>query len=593
MEVQPFLNQWFPAKDEVKFIDAVNHEILQLTQLQHVPLGPTYKTLTGSEVRENLTIHRMCKKFERPELRDANDRKIRSISDVLRHDSQGLPFYGTFSPHASVTCPEVKKVLYKARVSLQANIHKYFRIDPEMLMFPSGETLVSAHKKVDLQYKLHNLSQWCITQDALPFFYKLAHKHRALKKMVKQHWYNKVRYDFGPTRQSDVRRRERDLWFTYGTPSSVFNAKVDLIVTIVEGARFSTVSKNNEMDRVIECEAMLNMICQRVIAFGIQRVLRLGYGIIVTIGQDIHKALIQGPVDTTDLRNASNSIWLQVCDFFLGGTELGRLVHKTRSPQVDVDDVTYLLNMVAPMGNGFTFELMTLLLLAICREVDENATVYGDDIITHKGTDLVHASLLAIGVNLNTEKTFVDSPFRESCGGFYHDDIGYIESFEFEWAEDLYDAIVLVNKMKIILGNLQQHERVVSEAYHRLLRLAPSLCLVPGTPRRDTLDEGVFVSKTFLRKVHSNLDPALRAEIAPARTSIVSRFHLHKEFVFPCVKVEKKNVKRCNAPLHVRDASWLYYYLYNGRRLNPEKREQRVKRTLTLCSDSHQTVHKF
>lgn len=593
MKTTSFVKRVLSQKTMRQYTAVVNNEILKLTQLQHIPLGPAYSSMTGEAVREHLTIHRMVKKFEHPDDKNASKRKLKSIQDVITHDANGLPSHGVYNPHVSVCVPEVKKVLYKARVNLQRMLNEHFYLSYEDdVQFPSGETLISLHGEVDLQNKLADVSQWCITGDAFNLFIKIAQKHRAIKKMVKEHWSANVRYAYGPTQPGTLRKAERGLWNKYQNPQEVFRNKVRAIVTFVYGARFTTVPKNNEVDRVIECEAMLNMICQRVIAGGIRRVLR-AYGVILPVGQDVHKALIQKQVDTTDLKNASNSIWMQVVRWFLGNTYLGRLVEKTRSAVVLVEGELVPLNMVAPMGNGFTFELMTLLLLSICREIDDKATVYGDDIITHHSANLVHASLQAIGVQLNVEKTFVQSKFRESCGGFYHDDIGYITCFEFTWAEDFYDAIVLTNKLKLILDNLRENESIVREAYQRILDAAPSFCLVPGSPSRDTLDVGVFTSKAHIRRVQRKSSVELTHEMCEARRQIISQWHLNKSFVYFKVNVEKTAILRRRGPVHLHEWSWTLFYLYNGRRSDPEIRDTYVRRTLTLCADTHQVLFTF
>jgi hypothetical protein len=80
------------------------------------------------------------------------------------------------------------------------------------------------------------------------------------------------------------------------------------------------------------------------------------------------------------------------------------------------------------MGNGFTFELETLLFLALAwvsTELSdetpvfkENLTVFGDDIIVPvKALRLLENALRFCGFEPNPEKTFGDGPFRESCGG--------------------------------------------------------------------------------------------------------------------------------------------------------------------------------
>jgi len=78
------------------------------------------------------------------------------------------------------------------------------------------------------------------------------------------------------------------------------------------------------------------------------------------------------------------------------------------------------------MGNGFTFELETLIFWAAVRAVRQKVQdtgpyrVYGDDIICSRATaDELIPFLAFLGFPLNADKTFLEGPFRESCGADY------------------------------------------------------------------------------------------------------------------------------------------------------------------------------
>lgn len=78
------------------------------------------------------------------------------------------------------------------------------------------------------------------------------------------------------------------------------------------------------------------------------------------------------------------------------------------------------------MGNGFTFELESLIFWALCSAVmdclsiDGDLSVYGDDIIVPvKAYPAVKEILAFAGFTTNDKKTFADGPFRESCGKHY------------------------------------------------------------------------------------------------------------------------------------------------------------------------------
>jgi hypothetical protein len=81
---------------------------------------------------------------------------------------------------------------------------------------------------------------------------------------------------------------------------------------------------------------------------------------------------------------------------------------------------------VLPMGNGATFPVETLIFYCIIKAIGNLSgikgrySVYGDDLIYPAG---IHPIVVKIFPNLhftlNSEKTFVNSDFRESCGADY------------------------------------------------------------------------------------------------------------------------------------------------------------------------------
>jgi hypothetical protein len=105
----------------------------------------------------------------------------------------------------------------------------------------------------------------------------------------------------------------------------------------------------------------------------------------------------------------------------------------------EVDGTWVRLEKFSSMGNGFTFELETLIFWAISSGVQDahnewNVHVYGDDIIipSESFDDVKHA-LEFFGFSLNKEKSFKDGAFRESCGSDYFNGVAvrpyYIEEF--------------------------------------------------------------------------------------------------------------------------------------------------------------------
>jgi len=120
------------------------------------------------------------------------------------------------------------------------------------------------------------------------------------------------------------------------------------------------------------------------------------------------------------------------------------------------DDSWIPVEKISSMGNGFTFELETLIFWALTKsvcEVNEETSarviVYGDDILC---PSKVMPQLLEVfdfcGFSINTEKTHYQTPFRESCGKHYFmgEDVSPI--YQKELPNDLGEAYRLANRVR-------------------------------------------------------------------------------------------------------------------------------------------------
>jgi hypothetical protein len=226
------------------------------------------------------------------------------------------------------------------------------------------------------------------------------------------------------------------LWKRFREANSV-NPKV------VVGSKIVTVPKDARTDRVIAIEPQLNMFFQKGIGGLIRRrLLKAGCDLNdQTMNQRLALLGSQtGHLATIDLANASDSISRVLVEQLLPEEWLlplkcVRCTHtdfpsdgeKDSSPTYKGKSTPWFLQKFSSMGNGYTFELESLIFLALGRAcaryygvVDQTVSVYGDDIVV--GTDLAphYISLLAeVGFKTNTDKTFVTGSFRESCGKHY------------------------------------------------------------------------------------------------------------------------------------------------------------------------------
>lgn len=200
-------------------------------------------------------------------------------------------------------------------------------------------------------------------------------------------------------------------------------------VELVPGSRFETVPKDSTTDRPICIEPDLNMFFQKGIGTMIRQSLaRVGINLnSQTRNQSLARlGSITGELATIDLKSASDSVSLWICELLLP-EDWYQAILITRSEYVKVGNHYQRLEKVSSMGNGFTFELESLIFWAISRSVCkqnelsiEHLSVYGDDIIvpTAAASEVIKC-LGTLGFQTNLNKTFYAGPFRESCGKHY------------------------------------------------------------------------------------------------------------------------------------------------------------------------------
>lgn len=199
---------------------------------------------------------------------------------------------------------------------------------------------------------------------------------------------------------------------------------------VVRANRVVTVPKNSETDRVIAIEPDMNIFVQKGIGTMIRRRLRR-VGIDLndqTVNQRLaYQGSLSGDLATLDLSMASDTVSKSIVEELIPADWLSAL-EQTRSPfGVLPCGKEILYRKFSSMGNGYTFELESLIFWALCSAVldligerDFVLGVYGDDLVVPVGAVPDITRLLEYcGFSLNHEKSFSDGPFRESCGKHY------------------------------------------------------------------------------------------------------------------------------------------------------------------------------
>lgn len=201
---------------------------------------------------------------------------------------------------------------------------------------------------------------------------------------------------------------------------------------IIQGNRFTTVPKDATKRRGICVEPSLNVAYQLALGKHIRRRLFRATGIDLDLGQDLHRELacrasLDGEYATIDLSNASDNVSFELVRLLLP-EDWFNLLSSLRSPKTFVNGSWHRLEKFSSMGNGYTFELETVIFAALSEGVARMTNhparagsgiwVYGDDIIVMSELSKALLSCLKFcGFIPNERKTFTTGPFRESCGG--------------------------------------------------------------------------------------------------------------------------------------------------------------------------------
>lgn len=198
---------------------------------------------------------------------------------------------------------------------------------------------------------------------------------------------------------------------------------------IVPGNVMFTVPKKTDIDRCACKEPDLNMFIQKGIGSYFRKcLLRTGINL---NDQSINRSLARsgsytGNLSTLDLSSASDSVSTELVFQLLPVTWF-TLLDSARSPVTIIDGEEHRNHMFSSMGNGFTFELESLIFFVLTRAVcyftrtRGVVSVYGDDIICPRTVSLQVIRVLEFfGFQVNLDKSHTSGPFRESCGGHYY-----------------------------------------------------------------------------------------------------------------------------------------------------------------------------
>lgn len=228
--------------------------------------------------------------------------------------------------------------------------------------------------------------------------------------------------------------------------------------------KFSTVPKDFKKLRPIGVGMDLNLVLQLNVGQWILTKFNRFFKTSLRKVPAEHAALVEldsqvGAFATIDLSNASSTIATELVRFLLP-QEWFELLAKIRSEFTLLPDGTEHFNeMFSAMGNGFTFELETLLFRALVQATLDHyqdpglVSCYGDDIIcpSHMATKVMH-TLAVCGFTINREKTFTQAHrgFKESCGSDWFDGVNVRPVYFKEFSHDLKGLYSLCNRIAAV-----------------------------------------------------------------------------------------------------------------------------------------------
>jgi hypothetical protein len=268
-------------------------------------------------------------------------------------------------------------------------------------------------------------------------------------------------FGFGPGATTRLSRRKADRYYKFGPKpdttlhnlalSRLIVSRVNPWVHHLSGARFpasptndcfnvvqgnkvTTVPKSSKTDRPIAIEPDMNSYVQKGIGACIRRRLkRCGVDLDdQTLNQRLaREGSLDNSLATIDLSSASDTVSRRLVELLLP-EDWFHAMNISRShfgtlPSGEI--IRY--QKFSSMGNGFTFELESLIFWALAQSVlsyletkDHRLGIYGDDLIVPSECASLLLNVLKVcGFTPNEKKTFVDGPFRESCGKHYFNGI--------------------------------------------------------------------------------------------------------------------------------------------------------------------------
>jgi len=287
---------------------------------------------------------------------------------------------------------------------------------------------------------------------------------------------------------------------------------------VVPGNRITTVPKNAKTDRTIAIEPTANIFLQKGIGSWLRQ--RLGKVARLSLNDRTLNQKFAARLDyaTIDLAAASDTISIEIVKLLLP-EEWIFLLDALRSPKYQLGGTWRSYEKWSSMGNGYTFELESLIFWALCvatLSIDSDrshAVVFGDDILVpvHSAESCI-ATLIEFGFEVNQKKTHFRYLYRESCGAHFYNGLLVTPIYQKEVPNHVEEIYHMANRLRHValrLGGYHYSDRITLSAWNHLVRLLKKSGNLNYTPLafcRKTKDSPDFENISLEGAIHLSIE---------------------------------------------------------------------------------------
>lgn len=248
---------------------------------------------------------------------------------------------------------------------------------------------------------------------------------------------------------------------------------------------YFVVPKNGLTGRSCCKEAPINLAFQLGVGNIFRRRLMKTLQIDLNHGAELHRrrareSSLNGEAATLDMSSASDRWARELVRYLLSFGGWGTLLDDLRATHTSFGGKNLYLEKFSSMGNGFTFELETILFVTLAYVVAEREGItgeilcYGDDLIVPVALAMpLCTALEAFGHRVNQSKSFWEGSFRESCGGDFFNGVPVSTAKLEEIPREPQQWISLANNLRRVCASDPRRWALIKPVWDEVLRNLP------------------------------------------------------------------------------------------------------------------------